>query len=272
MNLSDPGVWSAVIAAIALVLSQLPPITTLIARPRIRLFLPERLWLSHWLGTPFVVALITVENLSARKQAVARMDGWLVERSADTGRIMSAQTHILQTGVALGQAPSEPLFVGVRLKPEEIWSGTIRFAPTLSDESEERISEIIAELGRDLSDKNPSLPAGFRPRPADGAVVLKAINFFDRHFDLRPGTYQFIIAAFASTGAVLDIQGMEFKLFERTIALLRETTDQYQYGVGVFSSSPEVGNPGLRSRPIPSTRAWARYKQLIKDVRSTAMS
>jgi hypothetical protein len=260
--LKDPGVWSALVAILALVLSQLPPIRELLTPSRVRLSLSDRLVLSHFLGNINLMALVTVENLGSRKQTVAKLDGILLDSSGGSRRL-PAQQYVLRTpSPAAGQPMPELLMAGIHLKRDEVWSETVRFFRLPSEDEEGRVGEIASQMEKSIR-KQAQLrpPEDQKLIEAEPGIVADAMALFKDMFRLSKGNYTFLIAALSDSGDVLDVQGVEFTVYESAVQSLRSATEDYRLGWGVCYPTQSNCAAYPRLRPIPSVQAKAMFQE-----------
>src|SRR5262245_10091606 len=82
MNLRNPAVWSAIIAAIAVVLSQLPPVREMVKRRRIRIIMPEQFMLYHFLGNIQMNLFLVIQNTGGKAVSIAKIDCIITDGSS----------------------------------------------------------------------------------------------------------------------------------------------------------------------------------------------
>jgi hypothetical protein len=247
--LKDPGVWSAVVALLALVLSQLPPIRELLTPSRVRLSLPDRVMLTHFLGNIHIMSLVTVENLGSRKQTVARLEGLLIGSTGDS-RHLPAQQYVFRSQPISGQPMPELLMAGIHLKRDEVWSESVRFFSPPSEEEEDRINDLVGRMEKSIRGQIQQAPPGRQtPFEAEPSIVADAMTMFKDKFRLPKGNYTFLLAAISESGEILDVQGSELTIYESAIQTLRNATEDYKFGGGIYigTQSQSAAYPRLRS-------------------------
>jgi|SRR5450759_4086324 hypothetical protein len=95
--------WTAVVAVLALVLSQFPPVRVLLRQTRLSMQPYDRLNVTHWLGNPNVNLHVQLVNTGGRP---VRVRSLVLELSPDDGAQFSlpAQTYSRADGTRLAPA------------------------------------------------------------------------------------------------------------------------------------------------------------------------
>jgi len=117
----DWSFWAVVVAAIALVLSQLPPIHQLLRRAKIDVEPYSRIHISHKVGNPNVSLHLILTNLGGRSIRVKGIT-LRVTREGKEVSVLSAQNYY--------QNPSDKstvLFTSFSLKPKDEWAHIVNF-------------------------------------------------------------------------------------------------------------------------------------------------
>jgi hypothetical protein len=265
--LKSPEFWSTVIAVVALVLSQLPPIRDLLKPRELRIFVPEMLALSHYMGNLQIWAFLALYNTGGSSMTVQRIECVIVGEDGSPWRL-PAQTYTPTLAQTTAGQPAPELLMGwISLKPDENWAQTIRFFKVWTIKEDEDVAEISANIRADINAKL-KLKAPFDSNlvEAEPALVKRAKDFFERKFTLTKGSYKLLIAARSEKNDVLRVRGFEFTLFDNQIRSLRAPVDDYKLGWGVSSgvdpADPAKGSTYIRLRPIAELDAKAEYAKL----------
>jgi hypothetical protein len=265
--LRSPEFWSTIIAVFALILSQLPPVRELIKPRELRIFVPEVLALSHYMGNLQIWAFLALYNTGGRSLTVQKIECVIVGEDGSPWRL-PAQTYtptLAQT--APGQPAPELLMGWISLKPDENWAQTLRFYKVWSIKEEEDVTEISANIRTDINAKL-KLKAPFDNNLVEAApeLVKRAKDFFEKKFTPTKGSYILLIAARSEKNEVLRVRGFEFTLFDNQIRSLRAPADDYKLGWGVCfpvdSADPSKGSTFIRLRPMGETEANREYAKL----------
>lgn len=204
-------------------------------RQKVRIYIPDTLTLYNYLGKPSIDLFLSVQNNGSKSISIEKIE--LILKCDEVFYKIPSRTYY-----AINQI--DPLILGViLLKPDEQWSGTVRFYLLLNDEEEELISEIYNEY-ESKKRKDPDL---FPEINED--IVKKAKRFFKKNFILKSGKYQLFVIATSDTNEIISKQGFKFKLFDKNIQQLKHVTDDYRYGEGLIYGSNDICVPRL----IPMT-------------------
>lgn len=250
--LNDRAVWqaaSAVIALIALVLSQLPPLHILFRRSRIELTPFKRMNLWHRLGNPNCSLLLVIHNVGGRP---VHLDGMELEFQKDgqIAFVLPAQSY----WPSEVQNPTEVPFTRIHLKAGDTWRNVIHFYRELGRSDENRARDLSnglrAEVARLLIAQGPQ--ANNAPPVTVGDDVLQPIiSFFNEQFAYDVGEYRVIVNLSGSPAAVLKPASFRITLFESDVDLLRRQTQRYRTGDGVlWDSRPQ---DWIVTLPVQST-------------------
>lgn len=265
--LKSPEFWSTVIAVFALILSQLPPVRELIKPRELRIFVPELLGLSHYLGNIQIYAFLAMYNTGGRSLTIQKIECVIICEDGVPLRL-PAQTYIPSLSQSSsGQQPPELQMGWISLKPEENWAQTVRFYKVWSVKEEEDVADIGAHIRSDINAKlKQRTTFDNSPVLADPALVKQAQDFFDKKFFLTKGSYKLLITALSEKNEVLRVRGFDFTLFDNQIRSLRAPADDYKFGWGIYlpvdSSDPMKGSASIRLRPMSDLAAKAEYAKL----------
>jgi hypothetical protein len=263
--LKDPTFWTAVIALLALVLSQLPPVHVLLKRRELLVILQEHLFLYHYLGNTQLLAFLELHNTGGRDITIAKIDCAITDGDGHHWSL-PAQTYLSrQPSPAAGQ-PAPELFIGrISLKPGGHWAETVHFFKVWSVQDEEDVSKLTARMKADinakLAERKPE--ESKKPAEADDRLVKEATDLFEKKFNMAKGNYRLIIAALSESKEALAVRGFDFTLFDHHIRALRSATEDYKFGAGVYYQNLDPSRQAvLRLRPVPDAEARKQYTVL----------
>lgn len=258
-------VWTAVIAVLALILSQLPPVREMLRGTRLSIIVPEYMVLTHSLGNINLTTSVTLHNTGGRGVTVAGLDCGLL---ADDGRRwhIPAQTYIDRDSQPLvGQQRVQLFMEWIPLEPKEFWSETVVFFKPWSVEEEGKAQDITGRMRSDISEKlSQRLPEKANvPVEADTELVNQAKEAFQKRFDLTIGNYKLLLAAISETEHIIAVRGFQFSMFESHVRAMRSLVEEYRTGAGVvFPSSDPSKVAVIRLKPISEDDARAAYAKL----------
>jgi hypothetical protein len=224
--------WTAVVAILALVLSQLPPVRVLFRRTRLSIQPYDRLNVTHWLGNPIVNLHVQLLNTGARRVLVRSM---VLELSIEQEAKLSlpAQSFSRADGT-----PGTFLFTPFGLEPDKEWANFVSFFAQFSMSDEHISKQLTTELRADIEVKlrNQSQEARDRKELVEGNAkcVENSQEFFKSHNRWRPGEYTAILKLQCEPAQASRVRTFRFTLFEADVHELVERTSRYKYGNGIY--------------------------------------
>jgi len=262
--IKDPAFWSTVIAVVALVLSQLPPVRELLKARQLRILIPDNLTLQHYMGNLQLVVFLALRNSGGREVMVQKVECVI---TSEEGRHWRLPAQTIVTSPAGGHSSPE-LFMGwVSLKPDEQWTQTVRFFKVWSVQDEEEATGISARIRTDINTKiSQRLPEqSNKLAEADPELVQQAKDFFEKRFSLTKGSYRLLVAASSDGNELLCVRGFDFTLFDHQVRALRSAVDDYKIGAGIYymNNDPSKGGAFIRLRPLAETEVQAEYARML---------
>lgn len=233
MNWNDPAVWSMIIAGIAVILSQLPPLREIIKGTKVKITNPNTFQLYHHLGNINLTLFLDIHNIGGRPVVIDKLYCLIVDENENVFPF-PAKGYIPRDVIQSETLPEFP--VGrIILKSDERWYENTHFYKMWTDavveEAEEIILTVRNNIAEKLKDKKEDDESFVKTNPE---VHQRVVQFFNRNFVLRKGNYKFLIATLAENNIVLAIKGYEFTLYESHIRTLNSYVDDYQYGAGIY--------------------------------------
>jgi hypothetical protein len=241
--------WTAVIAILALILSQLPPVRVLLRQTRLSMQPYDRLNVTHWLGNPNVNLHIQLLNTGGRP---VRVRSLVLELSPDDGAefTLPAQTYSRADGT-----PGSFLFTPFSLEPDGEWASFVGFVAPLSMNDERTSKQLSKELKADINIKlrNQSQEARDRKELVEGdaGCVDKLQEFYKSKRRWRPGEYTAVLKLQCEPNQASQVRKFRFTLFEADIQELDERASRYKIGAGVYFTDAE------------QTEIYPRIKDLV---------
>ena len=250
---STSGAITAAAAVVAIVLSQLPPIRSLLRGRRLEAVAAESVVITHYLGNVHFVTFLSMVNTGGMALAIARVACRLTGPDGMV-RELPAQAYISREVPAQVGQPSPEYPLGwIALRPGEQWSQTVRFYQAWSTSDERESAELSQSIREDIHSIIDELGSSYDPRTyveADRARVQQARDFFERHFDLSAGVHRLEVTASDAKGRLLASREYEFTLHESALSALRRGVDDYRFGEGVYFPATK-----------PSSVAWVRLRE-----------
>ena len=206
----DWSFWAVMVAAVAVILSQLPPIHILIKKAKIDLELYSKISITHKVGNPNLQLHLIVGNIGGRKIRIKDINA-TIERDGKPIITLPVQNYLQnQTD------KNTMLFTTFSLKPGEEWAHIVNLLNFFNREEEQEYRKIEAEMLSDFRKKQSELQAEPKgPIELDSAVVAPSRTFFDNHFIWRAGEYLLKVNILANQEAANVTKKYRFTVFER---------------------------------------------------------
>ncbi|PSV62465.1 hypothetical protein C9J48_10905 [Photobacterium profundum] len=233
---TDPKVWSVVIAALAVVLSQFPPIYQLIRRGKLELDVYEKAHITHSLGNPNLQFHLILNNVGGRAVTVKSIEAEVKLESEPTN-IIKAQNFIKSN-----ESNGQVLLTKFKLKSGEEWAHLTNFFNDFA-KSEEKKSKLFSKRARDeLTEKFKVKNSTQEMVELEEDLVNEIQSFFDDKFIWQHGEYIINIVVKCTDEKQNISKKFRFTLFESDSDELREYSQKYKYGEGIiFPSKTDVG-------------------------------
>lgn len=182
------AVWGVIISVLAIVLTQLPPVSNWRARNIIHVELGKRVGLPNTIGIPGYQLFVDLHNKGNRTIDLSKLR-LRITYPNNTSKILLAQTY---QKITPGQfAPLDFPITSISLSPETSWSELVAFYQELSPEDDETLLIFRFQISKSINDKQQqSMHTGapiMGPVEADPLIVEQAVKFFDKKFDLEKG-------------------------------------------------------------------------------------
>lgn len=220
--------WAAIVAAIALVLSQLPPIILWFRPRRLEVEVNSRIQVTHKVGNPNIGMFVSVRNTGGRELQVRTLKV-VITRDDTQGLNLPAQNYY-----ETPSSQSSSLFVPFSLKPGDTWAHSTNFLNLFDRATEKMYREAESELKADIQNK-------LRARPdkdndlviADPKLVTPFLDLFNKLFFWKPGEYVVELSVDAEPGSASFTRKYRFTLYESDSTELEKHTADYKTGGGV---------------------------------------
>lgn len=220
--------WSAVVAVLALVLTQLPPVRLWFRPSRLEVEVHSRVQLTHKVGNPNLGMYVGIRNIGGREV-----------------RVRSITVALARDGNALGVYPiinffetpsstSAVLFVPFTLRPSEAWAHGANFLRLFDRNTEKFYRERESELRSNIRHKLAARAEGDKELVvADAEYVQPFLDMFNRMFVWLPGEYTLDLQIQVESGKAAFGKRYRFTLFESDSEELRSHTDDFKHGGGL---------------------------------------
>ncbi len=231
--------WSAVIAWIALILSQLPPVRVLFSSKSLAIEANENLGVSHMVGYPTAQIYLSLRNTGNRPVRVAAI-------SMELRRVDDAPFPLVARQFFVNIGDQRPvLFVPVSIAPGDEWGKVIAFEVRLDQQENRRLRSLRNTLREDISAK---VDAQRRINPMDNTLcegepanVQALVDVYAQKFRWNAGDYALTLRVESDSAKPVESR-FRFTIYESDERELRGYADRYMYGEGpAFDSLAVAG-------------------------------
>lgn len=222
--LTDWAFWTALLAGISIVLSQMAPVRLWFKGRKLSLQAYNSIALHHEMGSPLAQMHLILTNDGGQ---VIRISAVHARFTRDD---RPSFTLPLLNYLSEKQGSGEILFTPVRIPVGSDWSETCNFFRRFGRDSERTRRAIQAKMQNDIFEKRRISPDELAE--ADPRLVAEAASFFDQNFMWEAGEYLLDIEVEFSGGSLKRSYG--FTLFESQAEDLRRSKERYKYGEGVY--------------------------------------
>ncbi|NRD72634.1 hypothetical protein HQQ94_05110 [Shewanella sp. VB17] len=230
--LDDWKFWSFLVALIALVLSQCPPIAIWFKKAKIELELYSRVCLTHKIGNPHLQIHLILRNVGGRKVRIKNIRA-IIEREKNEVANLLGQNYVPDPS-----NNSNVLLTSFSLAPDEEWSNLVNVLNFFGREeeksyrdSEKKLKERIFELKKAKGNEVMCF--------AEDSYVLPFNEIFDSKFIWKPGEYKLSISIETDTPEVNLIQSYRFILYESQSEDMVLNKKDFNTGAGIYWDKPE---------------------------------
>lgn len=180
------GFWTTVIAALALLLSQLPPLYVLFRPAKLDLDVHNLMFITHKVGNPNSQLHVLIKNVGGRLVRINSIE--LKARREDDGQefYFPAQSFLVEPTDK--DAALLPVF---HLKPGDEWGHVVNCLKFFTRAEQREYGQLETAIRNDIEEKRarPDFQGGLAF--AEAANVTPLVNMFARKFMWEPGEYTF---------------------------------------------------------------------------------
>lgn len=220
--------WSAMMAAIALTLSQLPPVHVMFRRARLGCETFSRMHLTHKVGNPNAQWHLIIENTGGKPIRVKSISLTFTRAGGSTFELFA------QSYLRTPEATEAVMFTPFRLKPGEEWAHVLTFFSLFGRDDEKEYRILESEIRSDILAQKEQAENKERMCEANTEAVRKILRFFERHFKWTAGEYDLELKVITDRPEANISRSYRFSLFESESKELHDYSDGYRYGAGVY--------------------------------------
>ena len=225
----DWSFWAVVVAAIAVLLSQLPPIPAWFKKAKLEIELYSKIYITHKVGNPNLQLHLIINNIGGRKVRIKDISA-TIERDDNLVATLPAQNYLQnQTD------KSTLLFTTFSLKPTDEWAHIINLLNFFNRDNENEYRNLEARMRADCRRKTAALTEKPNaPIEIDDAFVQPFHSFFNRHFVWNTGEFQMTVKITTDLEKANISKKYRFTVFESHTDQLKAITEHYKFGGGIW--------------------------------------
>ena len=230
----DWSFWTALVALLALVLSQLPPLYALLKPARLEVEAYARMHVTHDLGSPIAQLHIVVTNMGGQVAKIKSVSLNFNRRDGGTFEL---------AGFGYYQNPTDNMVVLMtpfRLRSKDDWGHIIHFFNPLPREEQREVAKIKSALRNNISSRKLVHEDQNTPIEAPPELVTPATDFFQRMFKWRPDDYDVMLNIQTEPAKHSVTRQYRMTIFESDTKQLEDRTQRYKYGAGVYFPDSEA--------------------------------
>lgn len=221
--------WAVIVAAIAAILSQLPPIHVLIKKAKIDFDLYFKISITHKVGNPNLQLHLIVNNVGGRKIRIKNIN---VSISRDGKQIttLPAQNYLQNQN-----DNNNLLFTPFSLGPSEEWAHIVNFLNFFDREDENEYRALERKMLADFREKNSKLTEKPKdPIELEPNLVTPCHDFFKKHFIWNPGEYLMVVNITTDQNIANATKKFRFTVFESHAEQLKAISEHFKFGGGIW--------------------------------------
>ena len=226
---SDWQFWTTVFAALAIALSQFPPIYLWFRPRRLEVEIHSRIQITHKVGNPNVGMYVSIRNTGGRELRI-RSFKMTLTRDNSFSVTLPAESYFENPS-----SQSSALFAPFSLRPGETWAHRTWFLNFFDRATEKLYRARESALAGDIRRKLRARPEHDKhPVASEPALVAPLVELFNRLFVWEPGEYIAELVVDAEPGSASFSKKYRFTLYESDTAELKAHTDDYPFGGGLY--------------------------------------
>lgn len=220
--------WSAVVALIALVLSQFQPVKFWFRSLTPQFEVQSRVRITHKVGNPNLSMYVSIRNSGGRDLHIRRLSLSITRET----QLLGNYPAVSYFEESISTFPA--LFVPFSLNPMQSWTHNTIFLREFDRLTEKEYRKHESTLRSDINNKLATrLPGDKSPVVADECNVKPFHDFFDKMFIWLPDEYKLDLTIVTSSGKKF-IKPYRFTLFESDSEELKSYQNDYKYGGGIY--------------------------------------
>ncbi|HKI55092.1 MAG TPA: hypothetical protein VJ987_13275 [Anaerolineales bacterium] len=221
--------WAVIVAAIAVLLSQLPPIHVWFRKAKLDIELYSKISITHKVGNPNLQIHLIINNAGGRKVRIKDISA-SITRDRNLVTTLPAQNYLQNQN-----DKSTLLFTTFSLKPNEEWAHIVNLLNFFNRDDENEYRRLENSMLEDAREKRAAMAEEPKsPIELDNALVQPCNEFFNRHFIWNAGEFQLTVNVTTDQKKANISKTYRFTVFESHTGQLKAITEQYKFGGGIW--------------------------------------
>ena len=228
--------WSALVAGIALVKSEFPPISNLFGRPRIEIEVFGKVGIFHHLGNPNVNIFLSLTNIGKRDVKINKIDVSLANENGDTLNLPAQAFFPDMT------KNDKVIFSPFKLSSGSDWKYAVQCFNPFSREDDEESRRLSLAIKQNIQAKITARTTDEKKELvyADAECIQRLTEFCERHYKWRRGEYMLSLRVQTNRHDVSAVKKFRFTLYDSDILYLKNITDGYKCGAGIYYPNADI--------------------------------
>lgn len=263
--------WSAFTAALALILSQFPPVKQMIKGKRLRFVVANTISLTHTYGNTNMSIWLDIENVGGRTITIGKI-ACLIFREQVKVQTLTAKTYWLTESLSRDK-PVELPITEIALKPGDRWSGYLHLWDTQSwtQEIQSKIKGVSTKIMDDITAKvsqrarkEPNIPSAELPLvETEEKLIQELIDIMKTLVKLGIGDYEIFFTAYEYKNALpLKILGFNITIYEKDTRELFKDAEDYKFGYGIYLPARNKDWVYVEARSMDEKETLRRFTNL----------
>ena len=233
----DWSFWAVVVAAVAILLSQLPPVHILFKKASLDMELYSRIYITHKVGNPNLSFHLILNNNGGRVIKIRKITA-TIKKDGKQIAVLPAQNYL--------QNPNDKmpiLLTSFSLKPKQEWAHSVNFLNYFSRTEEKKYREAESKLKTNILEKRKITQEKDSLIEVGSEYVKPFTDIFNAKFLWLADEYEMCVSVNVKPEKANIEKNYRFTLFESDSEELSKHKDDFKYGDGIYWNS---GNhPGL---------------------------
>ncbi|EAR09201.1 hypothetical protein [Reinekea blandensis] len=217
--------WTAFLAAIALILSQLPPVVSWFKKAKLDIDIHARAFLTHKIGNPNLQLHLIVRNIGGRETKINSIVCKVIHNKKIIAEL-PAQNYLSE------DSKNNVLLTKFSIKPGQEWSKTLNFLNYFDRKEGQVFRDASKSIEDYVFEKRKEDDKSIHYAPDE--LVAPLLDQFDRLFIWNDGEYLLQIEVNTDAQEAPILREYRFTLFESQSAEMKEHTKDYSSGAGVY--------------------------------------